>query len=120
MILEAQIPELPLGQPLQRLHRPADRAGLELAPAAAALGRAQRRVERRLANVQEIYNTADLGRAQQLLDHYGVRYIVVGELERAYYTPRGWRSSSNGAAGVPAAGSIAEAQSVTIYEVSRA
>ena len=36
-------PGIPLGQPFQRLHRPADRAGLELASTPAALGRAQRR-----------------------------------------------------------------------------
>ena len=36
-------PGIPLGQPVQRLHRPADRAGLELASAPAALRRAQHR-----------------------------------------------------------------------------
>ncbi len=46
-------------------------------------------IDRRLADVQEIYNTPDLNRAQRLLNHYGVSYIVVGELERAYYAPEG-------------------------------
>jgi YYY domain-containing protein len=46
-------------------------------------------VDRRLGHVAEIYNTVDPARAQKLLDYYGVEYIVVGELERAYYAPEG-------------------------------
>ena len=46
-------------------------------------------IDRRLANVREIYDTGDLARAQKLLDHYGVSYIVVGPLEQAYYNPQG-------------------------------
>jgi YYY domain-containing protein len=46
-------------------------------------------IDRRLGHVAEIYNTVDVARARELLDHYGVEYIVVGELERAYYTPEG-------------------------------
>ncbi len=46
-------------------------------------------VERRVNHVQEIYNTTDLARARELLDHYGVRYIIVGEQERAYYNEGG-------------------------------
>jgi uncharacterized membrane protein len=46
-------------------------------------------IDKRLMDVQEIYNTEDLNRAQQLLNHYGVSYIVVGDLERAYYSPEG-------------------------------
>ena len=46
-------------------------------------------VDRRLANVREIYDTGDLARAQKLLDHYGVSYIIVGPLEQAYYNPQG-------------------------------
>jgi hypothetical protein len=46
-------------------------------------------IDRRLAHVAEIYNTSDLARARELLDYYGVEYIVVGELERAYYAPEG-------------------------------
>ena len=46
-------------------------------------------IDRRLAHVAEIYNTSDLARARKLLDYYGVEYIVVGELERAYYAPEG-------------------------------
>jgi uncharacterized membrane protein len=46
-------------------------------------------IDRRLADVGEIYNTGDLSLAQKLLDHYGVSYIVVGPLEQAYYNPQG-------------------------------
>ncbi len=46
-------------------------------------------VERRVNHVQEIYNTPDPLRAHSLIDLYGVRYIVVGGLERAYYAPEG-------------------------------
>jgi YYY domain-containing protein len=46
-------------------------------------------VERRVNHVQEIYNTSDLARARDLLDHYGVRYIIAGEQERAYYNEGG-------------------------------
>ncbi|MCX6031357.1 MAG: DUF2298 domain-containing protein, partial [Chloroflexi bacterium] len=46
-------------------------------------------VDRRVAQVKELYDTTDLQRAQHLLDTYHVSYIVVGELERAYYNPAG-------------------------------
>ncbi len=46
-------------------------------------------VERRVNSVQEIYNTTDLARARQLLDRYGVRFVIVGQEERAYYNPDG-------------------------------
>lgn len=46
-------------------------------------------VERRVAAVAEMYNTTDLARARQLLDRYGVTYVIVGQEERAYYTPQG-------------------------------
>jgi YYY domain-containing protein len=46
-------------------------------------------IDRRLADVREIYDTVDLARAQKLLDHYGVSYIIAGPLEQAYYSPQG-------------------------------
>ena len=46
-------------------------------------------VERRVSQVQELYNTTDIARAQHLLDTYNVRYIIVGGLERATYTAEG-------------------------------
>ncbi|MGE5601438.1 MAG: DUF2298 domain-containing protein [Nitrososphaerales archaeon] len=46
-------------------------------------------VERRVSDVAEMYNTTDLARAKHLLDRYGVTYVIVGQEERAYYTPQG-------------------------------
>jgi YYY domain-containing protein len=46
-------------------------------------------IDRRVMNVREIYDTSDLARAQKLLDHYNVSYIVVGPLEQAYYNAQG-------------------------------
>jgi uncharacterized membrane protein len=46
-------------------------------------------VDRRVAHVKEIYDTTDLNRAKHLLETYRVSYIVVGELERAYYNAAG-------------------------------
>lgn len=46
-------------------------------------------VERRVSQVQELYSTTDLARAQKLLDTYQVSYVIVGGLERAYYSAEG-------------------------------
>ena len=51
-------------------------------------------VNRRVAQVQELYSTLDLARAQKLLDAYNVQFVIVGELERASTRRRGWRSST--------------------------
>jgi uncharacterized membrane protein len=37
------------------------------------------------ADVTSFYETADAGVAQTILDRYGVKYVVVGPLEKAYY-----------------------------------
>jgi uncharacterized membrane protein len=44
---------------------------------------------RRAADVQEIYRTTDLRVARSLLEHYRVRYVVVGGLERRDYPSAG-------------------------------
>ena len=49
----------------------------------------------RADQVREIYDTTDVGRAQELLQEYGVRYIVVGELERIYYAQAGLQKFSD-------------------------
>jgi YYY domain-containing protein len=82
-------------------------------------------IDRRLVDVAEIYNTVDLARARKLLDDYGVKYIIIGELERAYYTPeglakfdtlvdQGYLELDFPAANVP----VAEAGAVRIYRVA--
>lgn len=73
-------------------------------------------VERRVRHVEEIYNTLDLPRAQHLLDTYHVSYIIVGELERAYYQPAGLAKFET----LVAQGYLApvyQEGAVTIYEV---
>jgi uncharacterized membrane protein len=46
-------------------------------------------VEGRVAEVGDFYNAIDGELARAFLDKYNVRYIVVGPLERAAYTPQG-------------------------------
>ena len=46
-------------------------------------------IQRRAQDVSAIYNTLSKNEALELIDRYGVRYIVVGDLERIYYLPRG-------------------------------
>lgn len=44
-------------------------------------------IDRRMADVQEVYATDNLARAFELLRRYGATYVVVGQLERSVYTP---------------------------------
>jgi uncharacterized membrane protein len=46
-------------------------------------------VEARVADVGNFYNAADDASTNTFLEKYDVRYIVVGQLERAAYTPEG-------------------------------
>jgi uncharacterized membrane protein len=46
-------------------------------------------VEERVADVGSFYDSIDLEYARAFLEKYDVRYIVVGPLERAAYTPEG-------------------------------
>ena len=41
--------------------------------------------------VDLIYNTENRGRAIDLMDYYGVRYVILGELEKLYYQDSGLR-----------------------------
>ena len=43
----------------------------------------------RVAEVGTFYNTIDLHETQLFLQKYNVRYIVVGQVEKQYYTPEG-------------------------------
>ena len=46
-------------------------------------------VTERVDDVRTIYNTTDIGLALQLLDRYDVEYVIVGQMERAFYDPQG-------------------------------
>lgn len=46
-------------------------------------------VDRLIEEVNNFYNTTDAEFAQQFLTKHQVQYIVVGDLERAYYDPNG-------------------------------
>jgi YYY domain-containing protein len=48
-----------------------------------------RLVQQRVANVNAFYSTTDIVAAWEILQHYDVSYIVVSNLERAYYMPEG-------------------------------
>jgi YYY domain-containing protein len=46
-------------------------------------------VDRRLQDVATLYQTTDQRAAQEILNRYNVKYIVLGDLERATYAPEG-------------------------------
>ena len=46
-------------------------------------------IRERARDVAAIYNTLSKHAALELIDQYGVRYIMVGDLERIYYLPHG-------------------------------
>ncbi len=47
-------------------------------------------VDRLIDEVNNFYNTGDIQAARQFLARHQVQYIVVGDLERAYYDPNGF------------------------------
>ncbi len=48
-----------------------------------------RLVEQRVANVNAFYSTSDINTAWDILRHYDISYIVVGDLEHAFYPATG-------------------------------
>jgi len=73
-------------------------------------------VWKRAEDVADIYNTTNPEAARVLLDKYDVRYVVVGPMERVYYTPEGLAKFDQMAAG----GTLQEVyrnEGVTIYTV---
>jgi len=46
-------------------------------------------VEQRVAEIGDFYNNTDVISARDFLERYNVRYIVVGQLERAEYSATG-------------------------------
>ena len=66
-------------------------------------------VERRIAEVKQFYDTTDEGAAVAFLRKYHVGYIIVGQLEQAYYDPQGIQKFAKMAAN----GTLTEAFSYT-------
>ncbi len=52
-------------------------------------GRPQGQIDARAEDVRELYETTDVDKARQLLDHYHVDLVVVGPLERRTYKREG-------------------------------
>jgi YYY domain-containing protein len=46
-------------------------------------------IDRRLEDVSTLYQTVDQVMAQDILNRYNVKYVVLGDLERATYAPEG-------------------------------
>ena len=73
-------------------------------------------VDQRRDDVRECYDTTDVTRALDILARYDVRYVYVGEYERAYYDPEGLvKFDTMAADGLLRV--VYEAQGVRIYEV---
>jgi uncharacterized membrane protein len=71
-------------------------------------------VTQRRSEVDLAYSTPDVPRALDIMRKYGVRYVYVGELERAYYPKDGIEKF--GQMGVYGLSPVYEADQVTIYE----
>ena len=74
-------------------------------------------IDKRLRDVRAIYNDPSPEVALELLQRYGVKYVYVGGLERAYYDPLGLRKFET----MLSSGSIKQvynADDVIIYEVN--
>jgi uncharacterized membrane protein len=75
-------------------------------------------IDRRLQDVSSLYQTADTSVAQEVLERYNVKYIVIGDLERATYAPEGLAKFDQ----MVADGTLRVAyqnEGTTIYEVVR-
>ena len=73
-------------------------------------------IDRRLQDVASLYQTVDKTVAQEVLQRYGVKYVVLGSLERATYAPEGLAKFDQ----MVADGSLKVAyqnEGTTIYEV---
>lgn len=75
-------------------------------------------IDYRLQDVKRLYDSLEAGEAQRILNRYNVRYLIVGALERAYYSPDGLakfeRMTQQGALRV-----AYQNEGATVYEVTR-
>ena len=72
-------------------------------------------VDRRIRDVNTIYQTEDPGQAISLLALYNVRYVYLGQLERLYYPGRGIEKFGGALAGYLEP--VFKSEAVTIYRV---
>ena len=67
-------------------------------------------IQDRIRDIKEMYETTDIDRAEELLGQYRVRYVVVGDLERAIYSADGLQKFDE------LARKVFENQGTVIYE----
>ena len=72
-------------------------------------------VQQRMIDVEGFYNTSDTSAALRFLATYDVRYVMVGQLERYYYSPGGLAKFESGLNGVLEV--VFENGTLTIYQV---
>ncbi len=81
-------------------------------------------VDERTADVATIYDTPDAATAAALLDQYHVAYVIVGEMERAFYAPDGLAKFdamvADGHAELVYTGGPPDNPAVKIYRLNRA
>ena len=53
-------------------------------------------VSERVMSIADFYNTTQLQEAQAFIERYDVKYIIVGQLERAYYEEAGLGKFADG------------------------
>jgi uncharacterized membrane protein len=75
-------------------------------------------VDARRRDVEVFYETSDITYAETILDRYGVRYIYLGDYERAYYSVEGLAKLDQ-MVGQGLLRVVYDALGVTIYEVVR-
>mgnify|MGYP000945601708 FL=1 len=77
-------------------------------------------ITKRIENLDAFYNTTDLESAKTYLSKYDVKYIIVGDLERAHYSAEGLAKfeqlTSDGTLSIVFGD--ATANSTTVYEVT--
>jgi YYY domain-containing protein len=80
-------------------------------------------VEKRIQEVSDFYNTTDPQAALAFLRQYQVEYIVVGDLERAHYSPEGLakfeQMAQNGTLQIAFRAEVANKAGVVIYAVNQ-
>jgi YYY domain-containing protein len=72
-------------------------------------------VQQRMIELDGFYNTRNVEAAMRFLDFYDVRYVMVGRLERYYYSPDGLAKFDAGLGG--ALHPVFQNETLTIYEV---